>query len=189
MVAQGGAAAEARRGSRRVVRKRVNRWEQRRWKVGGGGKGGGLGGGEGPSVKSCRFSHTDYSPLRGFQALADTVLESSASALSNAVSTIIWELRSGEWTACKSELDSSGLRGRVISLAETSSFFYAGHPPLRGFQAGVGTALESLVSALSNAVPTTLMQRWKALPPLCPTLYQRLSGSHATMGGWRVRVS
>ena len=31
----------------------------------------------------------------------------------------------------------------------------------------------------------SLMQRWKALPPFFPTPYQRLSGSHASMSGWR----
>ena len=63
--------------------------------------------------------HTGYSPLRAFQAVVDTTLESSASALSNAVSTSIRELRSGEWLACKSELESTGLsagpRARILT--------------------------------------------------------------------------
>ena len=41
--------------------------------------------------------------LCDFQAVVDTALESSASALPNAVSTRIWELRSGEWSTRNGE--------------------------------------------------------------------------------------
>ena len=45
----------------------------------------------------------------------DTALESSASVLSNAASTAIWELRSGEWSVCTSELASTGLSTGPLS--------------------------------------------------------------------------
>lgn len=45
--------------------------------------------------------NADHSPLCGVQAVVDTTLESSDSAFSDAVPTTAWELRSGEWSACK----------------------------------------------------------------------------------------
>ena len=57
---------------------------------------------------SSSLMNADHSLLCTFQALVDTVLESFASALSDTASTGIWELRSGEWLACKSELGSAG---------------------------------------------------------------------------------
>ena len=48
-------------------------------------------------------------PMFGFQALVGAALKSSASALSNAVSTSIWEQRAEEWSACKGELESARL--------------------------------------------------------------------------------
>ena len=50
-----------------------------------------------------------YTPLRGFQAVVDTALESSVEALSNAVSTSAWKPRSDEWLAFKSELEAAGI--------------------------------------------------------------------------------
>ena len=56
-----------------------------------------------------------YSPLCDFPALVGIALESSASVLSNAVSMSIWELHSGEWEACKSELEATRLMVRPLS--------------------------------------------------------------------------
>ena len=56
-------------------------------------------------------------PTRAFQVVVDTALESSALALLNAVSTSIYELRSGEWQALNNEPDSTRLstgRDRVV---------------------------------------------------------------------------
>ena len=66
----------------------------------------------GCSVKSRvadAFLNADHSPLRDFQTLVDTALESSGSAISSAVSTSIWELRSGERVAFKNEPGSAGI--------------------------------------------------------------------------------
>ena len=60
-------------------------------------------------ANSSSILHADYSSLRAFQAVVDTASESSASALSSAVSTSIWELRNDQWVACKSELKSAEL--------------------------------------------------------------------------------
>ena len=49
--------------------------------------------------------HAKHSPLRGLQAVVDRALKRYAKAFSNAMSTIIWELRSGEWEACKCGLE------------------------------------------------------------------------------------
>ena len=46
-----------------------------------------------PPADSSSLLHADLSPLRIFQAVVDHSLESSASALSNAVSTAIWKIR------------------------------------------------------------------------------------------------
>ena len=54
---------------------------------------------------SSALLHAGNSPPRGFLALVDAALESSASGLSNAVSTSIWELHSDDWSVCKSELN------------------------------------------------------------------------------------
>ena len=56
---------------------------------------------------SSSLLNANHSPLCGFQALIETVLESSASALPNTVSTRILELRIGKWSACKSKLESA----------------------------------------------------------------------------------
>ena len=56
------------------------------------------------------FLNAHHSPLRGFEALVHTALESSAIALSIAVSTSASKSRSGEWSACTSELESAALR-------------------------------------------------------------------------------
>ena len=47
--------------------------------------------------------------LCGFQVAVDAALKSFASALFNAASTPIWQLCSGQWSACKSKLGSAGL--------------------------------------------------------------------------------
>ena len=41
-----------------------------------------------------------------FQTLVDMALARAEPELSNAASTTAWELRSGKWLACKSELES-----------------------------------------------------------------------------------
>ena len=74
----------------------------------------------GPEISLAEsLLHANYSPLRAFQAVVDTASESSASALSNAVSTSIQKPRSGEWvasdTACKSELESAILRTDTLN--------------------------------------------------------------------------
>ena len=50
-----------------------------------------------------------------FQAPVDMALESSAFALSDAVSTSIWKPCSDEWLACKSELESAILITHALS--------------------------------------------------------------------------
>ena len=50
-----------------------------------------------------------HSPICGFRALVDARLESSVSALSNAVSTSTLELCNGEWVACKRKLEAAGV--------------------------------------------------------------------------------
>ena len=62
--------------------------------------------------------------MRGLQTVVDTALKSSASDLSSAVSTSIRELRSGEWSAFKSELDSAGIitQPRRVALNSASSY-------------------------------------------------------------------
>ena len=78
----------------------------------------------GRSLTGCEVNHADsrahlhanHSPLCGFQALVDTALESSASALSIAMTKSIRELRSGEWLVCKSELESAGVSTGPFTL-------------------------------------------------------------------------
>ena len=53
---------------------------------------------------SSPLLYAKHSPLRGFQTAVDATSGSSASALSNVVSTTTWKLHSDEWLACKSEL-------------------------------------------------------------------------------------
>ena len=53
--------------------------------------------------------HVDHSLLCGFQTVVDTASESSVSALSDATSTSIWEVISGELLACRSEVESAEL--------------------------------------------------------------------------------
>ena len=53
--------------------------------------------------------NASHPPMRCLQALVDMALERSASALSNAVSISIWELRSGEWSAFESELECAAI--------------------------------------------------------------------------------
>ena len=57
---------------------------------------------------SSALLHADHSPRCGIPALVDAALERSASILPNALSVSIWELRSGEWSAFKSELHPAG---------------------------------------------------------------------------------
>ena len=76
-----------------------------------------------PYPDSSSLLHAKHSAMFCFQALVDTALGGSGSALSNAVSTSIsWELRSGEWSACKSELKSAilMLRPRMHSVVASS---------------------------------------------------------------------
>ena len=60
---------------------------------------------------SSSLLHANYSPLRAFRARAvvDAALESSASALFNAVSMAVRKPSCIEWLACKSELACAGL--------------------------------------------------------------------------------
>ena len=53
---------------------------------------------------------------------------------------------------------SSHLKGRVMSVADSSSLLYADHSPVCSFQASVDTALERADAGLSNAASTSI---WK----------------------------
>ena len=73
----------------------------------------------GPEISAADSSslmHADNSPLRGFGMVIDTALERAEAELSsNAVSTTIWELRGGEWSAWNSELESARVSCRPLS--------------------------------------------------------------------------
>ena len=70
---------------------------------------------------SSQLLNDNHLALCDFQAIVDTALESSASALSNAVSTRIWELRSGEWSTRNSELVAARIMLRPRRCIDTVS--------------------------------------------------------------------